>query len=287
MEIQSRRLTVQIAEPGTVYAGPRFDWTGFITQVTLDGTHRFCVPESLVPGKGTGGIGLCSEFGIAAAIGFDETSPGQSFPKLGIGLLTRYDDRPYSFWNPYPIEPFPCEITSTGDRASFRSLPLPCRGREALLLKQVSVDECTLRVEYRLENVGTLPIETEEYNHNFLGFAAEPTGPGFRLGLPFDTSGAEAAHPLQLDSRGLTWTATPQEPFQIRFNQTPEGETPCWKLRHEASGLSVCETLSAPWTRLNLYGTEHSICPETFFPISIAPGQIVEWSRTWRFSSED
>jgi hypothetical protein len=33
--LSNDRLRVEIADLGTVYQGPRFDWTGFITQVTL------------------------------------------------------------------------------------------------------------------------------------------------------------------------------------------------------------------------------------------------------------
>ncbi|MFD1908517.1 hypothetical protein ACFSQ7_37740 [Paenibacillus rhizoplanae] len=80
-------LTVEIAEVGA-YGGTRFDWTGFITGVTLEqGGHTFCVPESLVPGQGTGGIGLCNEFGISRAIGYEDAAAGEWFPKFGIGLL--------------------------------------------------------------------------------------------------------------------------------------------------------------------------------------------------------
>ena len=37
----SDRLAVAIARPGTIYRGTRFDWTGFITQVTLEEKHIF------------------------------------------------------------------------------------------------------------------------------------------------------------------------------------------------------------------------------------------------------
>ena len=34
--LQNERLTVEIAQPGEHYDGTRFDWSGFITQVTLE-----------------------------------------------------------------------------------------------------------------------------------------------------------------------------------------------------------------------------------------------------------
>jgi len=93
LTLKNDRLTVEIARPGSIYTGTRFDWTAFITQVTLDQTHTFCVPESDQPGQGTGGVGLCNEFGIEQAIGYDAAHPGECFPKFGIGLLVKPEPR--------------------------------------------------------------------------------------------------------------------------------------------------------------------------------------------------
>src|SRR5688572_25534831 len=87
LHLISDRLRVDIATPGSsTYAGSRFDWTGLITQVTLDGRHTFCGQEA-TDGTGTGGIGLCNEFGIFEPVGYDDARVGDQFPKLGIGLL--------------------------------------------------------------------------------------------------------------------------------------------------------------------------------------------------------
>lgn len=102
-------LSVDIADIGEDYKGTRFDWTGFITQVTLEkGNHTFCVPESLKEGEGTGGSGICNEFGISRAIGYDEAPIGGWFPKPGIGLLQKLDSQSYSFHNKYPLTPLCC-----------------------------------------------------------------------------------------------------------------------------------------------------------------------------------
>lgn len=44
--ISNQRLKVEIALPGTQYHYSRFDWTGFIVQITLDDKHTFCTSES-------------------------------------------------------------------------------------------------------------------------------------------------------------------------------------------------------------------------------------------------
>jgi hypothetical protein len=157
--INSERLSVTIAQPGKVYAGTRFDWSGFITQVTLDGSHTFCAPEALTPGEGTGGIGLCNEFGIDQPIGYGEAHPGETFPKIGIGLLVRPDWEGYDFSRPYRIaRRFPLLVEQGDDWARFVSEPVDCRGYSARLTKRLSVQENRLEIAYLLENTGLRSI---------------------------------------------------------------------------------------------------------------------------------
>ena len=153
--LKSDRLEVEIAQPGTHYNGTRFDWSGFITQVTLDGQHTFCMPESLRPGKGTGGSGLCNEFGIEKSLGYDEAPVGGAFPKLGIGLLKRPDGEPYKFMRPFEIvEEFPIIIDARQEQVTFYVEPIACMGYAARLKKTISVAGPELTIAYQLDNVG-------------------------------------------------------------------------------------------------------------------------------------
>ncbi|NLG24863.1 MAG: hypothetical protein GX558_05870, partial [Clostridiales bacterium] len=69
-DIRSSRLSVTLHEVGEIYTRSRFDWTGIAPQVTLDGRHTYCIAESPVPGRGTGGDGLCSEYGRHHSLGY-------------------------------------------------------------------------------------------------------------------------------------------------------------------------------------------------------------------------
>lgn len=85
---------------------------------TLDGRHTFCVPEQYEPGRGSGGSGLCNEFGIRTPIGYDEAKVGDQFPKIGTGLLKRKSEEGYDFFTPYEVEPFPVFVNSGTQAAS-------------------------------------------------------------------------------------------------------------------------------------------------------------------------
>ena len=278
--LSSDRLAVEVAEPGAVYRGSRFDWTGTVTQVTLDGRHTFCGAE---PPGGTGGVGLHNEFGLFAAIGYDEAAPGGRFPKLGVGLLTRPDDGPYQFARPHEIEPFPMSASATSDSAEFAVEPRECRGYAARLVKRLAADGNTLRIGYELENTGAKPLETHEYVHNFLSLDGRTVGPDYRLSVP--TAGLGwLTPPLEAGEGLITWAGTPTEAFYGRTSGFSHA-TPCWEL--SCGGLIVRECTDRPWETFALWGTATVVSPEAFVAVRVPPGETFFWQRTYTFTCGD
>lgn len=320
IKIRSNVLMVEIAQPGTVYSGTRFDWTGFITQVTLTtpagNQHTYCVPESLEPGKGTGGWGICNEFGNDKAIGYADAQPGEPFPKLGIGLLKRPELNQYNFFHPHEIiEEFPIQLEATESQATFIIPPLKCRGYAAKMTKTACVHENFLDIEYHLENVGDKIIDTNEYCHNFMGFDKHKIGPEYQLHFPFiiELEDISAAYrpflppvlrillPTFLQDRLLkrmaspgnkivkvkgevfTFTTTPQAPFYFRplgFSKTDSYQ---WELSHLPSGIKLREYDDFTPSRVAVWGTTHVISAEIFIDINLPPGQEKTWRRRYEF----
>lgn len=294
--LQSDRLTVEIAQPGSVYTGTRFDWTAFITQVTLDGTHTFCVPESFTPGQGTGGVGLCNEFGIEEVIGYDEVQPGDPFPKLGIGLLTRPDEKPYNFFRPHDIvTPFPIHVTADATQAMFTVEPVDCRGCAVRLTKTVTVEGAGLTIAYALENVGAKPILTTEYVHNFMRIDERAIGPDYRLCMPytiefatplegpFAERMAEMMAVLDVQDGDIRWKTTPEHNFYCRPLGFAQSTAPQWELVHEPSGVGMREFDDFAPARVVVWGAEHVVSAEIFVPLNVQPGETQCWTRRYEF----
>jgi len=294
--LRSDRLAVEIVSPGTEYQGTRFDWTGFITQVTLGGSgsthpHTFCVPESLQPGQGTGGIGLCNEFGNDLAVGYADARPGDLFPKLGIGLLQRTDEAPYNFFRPYEIaQRFPIEVETAADRATFTVQPLDCRGYAVRLRKTVAAQGNQIQIAYQLENVGRQPIVTNEYCHNFVGIDRHPIGPDYRLRLPYRI---EVEMPsgvmgrmlgvLAIGDQEIGFRATPHQPFYCLLKGFARSERPQWELVHVPSGVGMRETDDRAPSRVAVWGTTHVISAEVFVDVHVQPGETQAWTRRYEF----
>jgi hypothetical protein len=292
IQLCSERLAVEIAAPGSVYQGTRFDWHGFITQVTLDGAHTFCVPESYEPGQGTGGIGMCNEFNNDQPVGYAEAKVGEAFPKLGIGLLKRPDLEAYNFFRPHEIDALFPSVVGTGvDWARFVVQPLDCRGYAARLEKTISVNGNQLVIAYTLENVGRLPLLANEYVHNFMAIDQHPVGPDYRLAFPYavtlDPTMRRFMEPdvLKVEGEAITLQKIPQRAFYCRPLGFAKTSLPQWELRCLPLGVGVREFDDFSPLRVAVWGMSHVISAEVFVEIPLQPGEKKSWTRRFEFFS--
>jgi hypothetical protein len=282
--LHSSRLQVEIAELGADYKGTRFDRTGFITQVVLDDRHRFCGPESLVDGEGTGGIGLCNEFGIFYPIGYHDAQTGETFPKIGVGLLTRPADD-HNFAATYEMKPFPVRIEQSESRIVYEMDSLPCRGYETRLRKTVQLRDNSLDIFYELKNTGSKAIHTHEYNHNFLTIDGHPPGPSYVLrlakGIAFPSN--ELLPPLVFSDGDIRWKSAVPAPFLSGVSVSVKPKGPAWELIHEPSGVGVRERVDFPISHFSLWSAPHLVAPEAFITIDLSPGEVQTWTRQYDF----
>ncbi len=283
IKITGNKLEIEIAYPGTSYTGSRFDWTGFITKVVLDGKHTFCAPESIIPGEGSGGYGFCNEFGIHTPIGYDDAKPGEKFHKLGTGLLTRSDESNYFFFDKYEVSPYPVTIESASDHVRFEVEPVDCNCYAVHMIKEVSVDENSMIIKYSLKNVGSKLIQTEEYCHNFISIDNNPTGPEYLLKFPYSVESDETPDVLNISGNEISWKKQPENDFYI----IPGGFKPVrnhsWELIHKPSGVGIREISTFQIQKVAVWGKGHVISPEVFVAVNIEPGQTQSWERVYEF----
>jgi len=286
--LKNRRLSLQIAEPGELYRGSRFDWTGQIMQITFDGRHTFCTREVLQPSLDDKfGCGLFNEFGIDEPVGYDDCPVGETFPKIGIGLLVKDSDDPYDFFHPYEVLPCRHELEQATDKIVFHSTLEPHRGYGYRLSKSLTLGLRSLTLRYQLENIGTHSLITNEYVHNFLAIDDMTIGPGYELSFPFlvNVHGLSAAvnpeEAVRFDANKVGWTKQPTE--QFFFSDIDNGGVgpASFALAHPTAGMGISETLSHACLRINLWGTTHVVSPEIIHKLSIPPGGTHEWQRKY------
>lgn len=278
--IKNDRLSVIIAKPGTIYSGSRFDWSGFVTQVTIDGKHTFCAYESLIPGKGTGGIGLCSAF---EEIGHKEAEIGDYYPKPGIGLLHKSSDKPYSIWEQYDVIPSTVQTVQQESTAGFVCESPECNGYSFTLKKEIFLDGNRLIIAYCMENTGSKPFETEEFVHNFLCVDNMPIGQDYTIRVPYKPEfDIKLGGVLIFDDEFVCKTHQ-NDSFYLFINGYEAARPHYWELRCNARNAGVRETSDFAVSGFHLWGMDHVISPEVFVKIALKPGESKVWERKYEF----
>ena len=289
--ISSRRLAVEVMQPAhplAAYRGPRFESGGLVLQVKLDGRHTFLGKEPR--GKRLGGIGLCEEMGIDAAIGYDEAKPGEPFLKLGIGLIRRGERPKYSFYDALPdAERFLWQVRRTKHKATFVQVGKPFRGIAYRYEKQVVLDpeKPVLRLEHELRNTGEKPIGTTQYCHNFLRFGDAPPGPDYLVTVGFPLKPRGEAPAMQFEGQTVRFRQVLTKPAYCQFDgQPPTARTHTLRVRNEKTGLEMVIGGDFPAAYMAYYADTIALSPETFLAIEVAPGKTLRWTRTYTFGAK-
>ncbi len=281
IRLRTPRLAVDIARPGSRYIGPRFDWSSFVTQVTLDDTHTFCGSEGT--SEADGGAGLCCEFAPNTAVAFAQAAPGERFVKPGVGLLTRPDAAPYKFFGAYAVEPFDISTETTPNSVAFTIEPRMCSGYAMRLVRTLTVGDNRLRMSVLLHNTGTQPIATEEFCHNFLAINGQGPGPGLSLTMGFDFAHKDARHVVDIQQNSAHWKNRPQRAFYLPGSHIQRSPGTYWMLKHEPSGAGMAESGTLPVSRFTLWGSSDVVSPEVFVAVHVQPGDTQCWHRDFTF----
>jgi hypothetical protein len=184
--------------------------------------------------------------------------------------------------------------SATPNQAAFIVEPVECRGYAVRLTKTAAVKSNWLEISYQLENVGTQPVNTHEYCHNFLGIDQQLMGPDYRLRLPYSIELEKLPQfrgllpeNLVFDGKVFSLRATPQTPFYFRTLGFYRTQEPQWELLHLPSGVGLREYNDFAPARVAVWGTTHVISAEVFIDIHLEPGKTQSWSRRYEFFDKE
>ena len=282
--IGSDVLRVELAEPGEAPNNTsRFDRAGFITEVVLNGIHRFCASEpNNLSHPSSGGRGLCSELLFDVS---EHAMVNGYFPKLGIGLMQKPSEEKYIFYEKYINQPFPVTVEQTGDSIAFCTESINCMGYAVREKKTIKISNNQLVMTIGLENVGDLDIQGNEYCHNFLSLNGMAIGPGYRLLLPDISSSSRISKNIVYDSNELLFRKYDNQASIIYFEQEDicEKESFEWTLlNRDAKAAVECSEEFKP-TRCIIWAADHIVSPEVWHGFMLKPGQSDMWIRKWTF----
>ena len=292
----SSRLRVEIAEPGErPNCGFRFDRSGFISEVILDGTVRFCASEpSNLAHPSSGGRGLCSEIQMDFGEDYEAALP---YPKFGGGIIPNSDGSRYCFYRKYgAAEEFPVTVKAGENQAVFHTQAVSCRGYALEENKTVTVEENRITVDYQMKNTGDKELRLREYVHNFLSVDGMALSPAYHLELPsLPDLGTE---PIKTprgqecnfcgEGHGLTFQKADvaEAMFEAAKTDTDETLPFRWKLSHDGAKAWVAgEDWFVP-SAVTVWAVDHMVSPEIFHAVCLQPGESASWKRSWSFEAE-
>lgn len=284
--LKNKTLEILIDLPSENYQLSRFDWTGKIVDLKYRGKylsgaelvnkdeHSFC------------GKGFYNEFGINTPIGFDDIGADGWFHKIGIGLLKR-EAGPYDFSNPYEIRPAQFKAIKAPNKIQIFCSSESYNGYAYVLEKEIELLENGFKLSYLLQNKGSKPIITEEYNHNFLSIDGTSIGSDYILKFPFQIKPAlfeETVNPdnlVDIGQKEIKFRGNPQSPFFFSKLSGSEAVVAKWSLENRKCGIGISETGNFQTRAVNLWGCGHVISPELFYYINIQPRQASAWNRSY------
>ncbi len=297
LELDNGKIRVSVYLPDAVrgyYRGTRFDWSGIIERVDTT-RHRFYQPLHAVHDPHTHDCvsGPAEEFAMFHPMGYREAAPGESFVKVGVGLLRKRDDSEYQFNGDYElVRPGGWQIEHGPHAITFRQDLEDDRGWAYRYHKVIRLahDAPELTIRHDLENLGIKHIDIDHYNHNFTLIDGAHYGSDYRVEFPFSTT-----IPIRINRRA--W-------FRGNAIEVPEplGDASLWiplyegaarteyngaVVTHRPSGASVDFRGDAPITRMVFWAVERAACPEPFIRLRLAPGQAKAWSTRYRYRDGD
>ncbi|KPM30932.1 Hypothetical protein I595_2911 [Croceitalea dokdonensis DOKDO 023] len=286
--LKSKNLEILVDLPNEGYQGARFDWCGKITAIRYQGLALTTFERLDAKEHSHFGKVMYNEFGIDSPLGFKEAALGDWFHKIGIGLL-RKEKESYGFADNFEIKPCEFNTLKTQTAIMVRCLAPSYNDFGYLLSKEIRLVEHGFEIAYQLQNSGKMPIITDEYCHNFLAVDSHPLDEQYSLEFPVPLNVAgfdEAVNPGQtvwFNAKTLRLTSSlKNEIFFSNITQSKETLAE-WQLYHKKHRVGIQELGSFTTNKINIWGCPHTISPELFFKIALAPGETIAWSRRYSF----
>lgn len=275
------------------YRGSRFDWSGVMPELEYDGHAYFGKWfNKYDPMMHDAIMGPVQDF---YPIGYDEAKVGESFLKIGIGMITKPEEPKYFFANAYPItNGGEWKVRKKTDQVEFvQTLDDPKYAYRYKKTVQLVKDKAEMALLHSLKNTGKTTLETNVYNHNFFVIDNQLTSPDFVVTFPFkligEPSGKEVPGKLNnnqiLFDREFTGTDHLQYPLLQGFGKSPSDYD--IKIENYKTGAAVRITSDQPLSKLVFWSALKTVCPEPYIHIKINPGETFEWKIFYEFYTVD
>jgi hypothetical protein len=271
------------------YRSTRFDWSGVMPALEYQGHSYFgqWFPR-YDPTINDAIMGPVESF---SPLGYDRADVGGSFVQIGVGVLTRPDTAAYTPFKYYPIlNSGSWKVKTSKASIEFRHT-LQGEAYKYIYTKTVTLTKGKpeLVIAHRLHNIGSLPIESDVFDHNFFVTDSQSIAPGFVLKFPFSlvaeqARGLDDLAAIRGDSITILRPFVPRESVYAvlhGYKDTPADYD--IRLENRLTGAAVRIRADRPFSKLVYWGSVKTLCPEPYIHISVAPGETFAWTIRYDF----
>jgi hypothetical protein len=274
------------------YRGTRFDWSGAIESLTIDGHEYFGqwfdrhdpTLHDAIPGP-------VEEFVTAesSSVGYEEAGAGERFVRIGVGAVRRpAGETAYRRFATYEIvDPGRWTIETATDAITFTHLLGETNGYAYTYRKVLRLEGDRLIIDHELRNTGRKPIVTRVYNHNFFTLDRLPTGPAISIRFPFAlTAARDMGGRAAVRGREIAFLQELQPGQSASTELTGFGATAAdydVLVEQRRSGARVRIRGDRPIVKLIFWSAVRTVCPEPYIDANAGPGESATWRIEYTF----
>jgi hypothetical protein len=292
--ISNNIITAKIHLPDSnsgYYQGTRFDWSGVMPELRYNG-HQYFGKWNMRSYKGLHDAitGPVEEF---MPLGYNEAKIGEPFVKIGVGALTKIENKPYRFGAEYKFVDRGIWTSKSTKNAIVFKHEMDQGNFPYCYIKKISLSKGKpeMIIHHELKNTGSLTIETSQYNHNFFVIDNELTGPNivttFTKNIMAD--GDNFGEIAKVVGKSITYERELGEKEHVQslgvLNDNGTALNYDINILNKKSGAGVRLTSTEPIQKLIFWACRTTSCPEPYIKILIPPGQTYSWDIVYSFYS--
>ncbi|MEO5583757.1 MAG: hypothetical protein ABIR66_13785 [Saprospiraceae bacterium] len=288
------RIYLPDADSG-YYRSTRFDWSGVMPDLEYKGhTYSGQWFDKYDPTIHDAIMGPVESF---SPLGYDEAKPGSSFTQIGVGLLAKPSDAPYSPFTYYKI--LDAGKWSIKKKANEIDFMHELAGSEYAYQYKKSINVVKGKPEmiltHSLKNTGHQSIETEVYDHNLFVIDHQPTGPDFVIKFPFNLTSEEQGRrgigDIAAIEKGqiifLRELNKKEYTYSVMQGYSNSAKDYDIRIENHKTGAGMRITSDRPLSKLVFWASPRILCPEPYINIKIAPGEVFNWKLCYEFYIND
>jgi hypothetical protein len=287
------RLLLPDAERG-YYRGTRFDWSGAIASLKYK-EHEYFGQwfEKYDPKIHDAIMGPVEEFRTHdAGLGYAEAKTGETFIRIGVGVVRKPAEEQYRPFNTYEIvNNGQWTVRKAADHVEFTHQLQDATGYAYIYRKVVRLtkDKPQLVLEHSLKNTGKRPIDTAVYDHNFFVIDGTPTGPEFTVKFPFELHGIrtrDMKDMAELRAQQVVYKRDLEKGESVFTELEGFGKTAGdydIRIENHKAGAGVHIVGDKPLMKVVYWSIRTTLCPEPYIHMDIPPGREEKWKITYDF----